>query len=77
MRAEKAVELARHLGMATIGVGKGGVVSVMGDREKSSPIIERTAEHRILQYEGGHKRIIHYNPTLCITTIFPWRRRRT
>lgn len=61
---KKAVELARHLGMATIGVGKGGVLPFGhgGPGEIQPHIIERTAEHRILQYEGGHKRIIHYNP---------------
>jgi len=60
----KAVRLAKYLGMATIGVGKGGVIPFGhgGPGEIQPVVIERTDTHKILGYEGGHKRIIHYNP---------------
>ncbi len=61
---QAAVQLARYLGMSTIGVGKGGVLPFGhgGPGEIIPVVAERTPEHKILTYEGGHQRIIHYNP---------------
>lgn len=61
---ERAVRMAEYLDMATIGVGKGGVFPFGhgGPGEIQPVVLERTEEHKILQYEGGHKRRINYNP---------------
>jgi hypothetical protein len=47
-----------------VGVGKGGVFPFGhgGPGEIQPRVIERTSEHKILAYEGGHKRWINYNP---------------
>lgn len=59
-----AIKLASFLQMATIGVGKGGLLPFGhgGPGEILPTVIERTAEQKILLYEGGHKRVVHYNP---------------
>ena len=61
---ERAVRLARHLDTAFIGVGKGGVTTFGhgGPAEIQPRVIERTPDCKILQYEGGHKRRVNYNP---------------
>ncbi len=61
---QRAVNLAKYLGMATIGVGKGGVLPFGhgGPGEIQPTVIERREDCKILSYEGGHRRMIHYNP---------------
>lgn len=61
---QRAVRMAEHLDMATIGVGKGGVLPFGhgGPAEILPVVIERTPEYKILQYEGGHRRRFNYNP---------------
>ena len=61
---QRAVRLAEYLDMATIGVGKGGVLPFGhgGPAEIMPVVVERTPEYKILQYEGGHKRRFNYNP---------------
>ena len=61
---ERAVRMSQYVDMATVGVGKGGVFPFGhgGPGEIQPRVIERTSEHKILAYEGGHKRWINYNP---------------
>ena len=61
---ERAVRMSEYLDMATVGVGKGGVFPFGhgGPGELQPVVLERSAEHKILQYEGGHKRLFHYDP---------------
>ena len=61
---QRAVRMAEHLDMATIGVGKGGVLPFGhgGPAEIMPVVVERTPDYKILQYEGGHKRRFNYNP---------------
>ncbi|MBA7699204.1 hypothetical protein ES703_107894 [subsurface metagenome] len=60
----RAVRMAQHLDTAAIGVGKGGVIAFGhgGPTEIQPVVIERTGRYKILQYEGGHKRRVNYNP---------------
>jgi len=60
----RAVRMARHLDTATIGVGKGGVTTFGhgGPAEIQPVVIERNDQYKILQYEGGHKRRVNFNP---------------
>jgi len=61
---ERAVRMARHMDMCTLGVGKGGVFPFGhgGPGEIQPVVIERNPEFKILEYEGGSRRKIHYNP---------------
>lgn len=61
---ERAVRMSRYLDMCTVGVGKGGVFPFGhgGPGELQPQVLEQTAQYRILQYEGGHKRQINSNP---------------
>ncbi len=60
----RAVRMAQHLDTAAIGVGKGGVITFGhgGPAEIQPVVIERTDQYKILQYEGGHKRRVNFNP---------------
>lgn len=60
----RAVRMAQHLDTAAIGVGKGGVTSFGhgGPAEIQPVVIERTDQYKILQYEGGHKRRVNFDP---------------
>jgi hypothetical protein len=71
----RAIRMARHLDAATIGVGKGAVIDFGhgGPGEIQPRVIERTAEHKVLLYEGGHKRTIHFNPHSVRYHDFPVR----
>ena len=72
---KRAVRMARHLDMAFIGVGKGGVLMFGhgGPGEIQPHVIERTEGFKILQYEGGHKRRINNNPYSIRYYDFPVR----
>ena len=61
---ERAVRLAGHLDMATIGVGKGGVLPFGhgGPGEIQAAVVERTPQSKILEYEGGHRTRHNYDP---------------
>ena len=61
---ERAVRMSEYLDMATVGVGKGGVFPFGhgGPGEIQPVVLERSADRKILHYEGGHKRLFHYNP---------------
>lgn len=75
---ERAVRMARHVDMATIGAGKGGVFPFGhgGPGEIQPVVIERTAEYKILEYEGGHRRKHGYNPHSVRYYNFPVRDER-
>lgn len=70
---ETAVRMAQYLDMATIGVGKGGVFTFGhgGPGEIQPVVIERTNDYKILQYEGGHKRKVNFNPLSISYFDFP------
>ncbi len=72
---ERAVRMSEYLDMATVGVGKGGVFPFGhgGPGEIQPVVIERTETHKILQYEGGHKRYFNYNPHSIRYYDFPIR----
>ena len=59
-----ALRMAQHLDTAAIGVGKGGVTTFGhgGPAEIQPIVIERTDQYKILQYEGGHKRRVNFDP---------------
>jgi len=61
---ERAVRMAGYLEAASIGVGKGGVLSFGhgGPGEIQPRVIERTSRHKVLEYEGGHRREVQFNP---------------
>lgn len=72
---EKAVRMAEYMDMATIGVGKGGVFPFGhgGPGEIQPVVVERTRDHKILQYEGGHMRYISSVPHSIRYYNFPVR----
>ena len=72
---ERAIRMASHLDSATIGVGKGAVLDFGhgGPGEIQPRVIERTAESKVLLYEGGHKRMMHFNPHSVRYYDFPVR----
>jgi hypothetical protein len=72
---ERAVRMAAHLDSAKIGVGKGGAITFgHGGPGEIQPVVEeRTAERKILLYEGGHRRMVHYNPHSVRYYDFPVR----
>jgi hypothetical protein len=59
-----AVNLGHYLDCATMGVGKGGLLPFAhgGPGEIQPKVIERGENYKILEYEGGHWRRIHYRP---------------
>ncbi len=59
-----AVRMGEFLDTCSLGVGKGGLLSFGhgGPGEVQPAVIERTSEYKILQYEGGHKRRINFEP---------------
>jgi len=69
----RAIRMAQHLDMAAIGVGKGGVTSFGhgGPAEIQPVVIERTDQYKILQYEGGHKRRVNFDPHSIMYYDFP------
>jgi len=70
---ERAVRMARHMDMATLGTGKGGVFPFGhgGPGEIQPVAIDRTPEYKVLQYEGGCRRKHHYNPHSIMYYHFP------
>jgi len=70
---ERAANMARYMDMATLGAGKGAVFPFGhgGPGEIQPVVIERTAEHKILQYEGGSRRKHGYNPHSIMYYHFP------
>ncbi len=75
---ERAVEMARHMDMATIGAGKGAVFPFGhgGPGEIQPVVTERSPNHKILQYEGGHLRKHGYNPHSIRYYNFPVKEER-
>jgi hypothetical protein len=61
---QAAIRLAAYLDAATMGVGKGGPIPFAhgGPGEIAPHVIERGDNYKILEYEGGHWRKIHYRP---------------
>ncbi len=66
---ERAIRMARHLDTVFIGVGKGGVTTFGhgGPGEIQPEVVERSPAHvrpafKVLRYEGGHKRMVRYDP---------------
>ena len=61
---ECAVRMGAFLDTSSIGVGKGGLLSFGhgGPGEIQPVVIERTSDYKILQYEGGHKRQVNFEP---------------
>jgi hypothetical protein len=72
---ERAIRMARHLDCATIGVGKGAVLDFGhgGPGEIQPIVIERTASYKVLLYEGGHRRTVHFSPHAIRYHDFPVR----
>jgi hypothetical protein len=72
---ECAIRLARHLDTAFIGVGKGGVTTFGhgGPGEIQPEVVERGPSYKILRYEGGHRRMVHYDPHSVRYYDFPVR----
>ena len=70
---ERAVRMARHMDMATLGAGKGSVFPFGhgGPGEIQPLVIERTPEYKILEYEGGCRRKHGYNPHSVMYYHFP------
>jgi len=70
---QRAVRLARYLDMATLGAGKGAVLPFGhgGPGEIQPVVTERTAQHKILEYEGGSRRRHGYNPHAIMYYHFP------
>ncbi len=70
---EKALQFAGTLNIPCIGVGNGGVTPFGhgGPAEIMPRVIERQKHYKILQYEGGHKRKIMYNPVSIQYYDFP------
>jgi hypothetical protein len=69
----RAIRMAEYLDTATIGTGKGGVTTFGhgGPAEIQPTVIERTDQYKILQYEGGHKRLVNFNPLSIRYYDFP------
>ncbi len=69
----RALQMAQHLDTAAIGVGKGGVIAFGhgGPAEIQPVVIERTGRYKILQYEGGHKRRVNFDPHSISYYDFP------
>jgi hypothetical protein len=77
---ERAIRMARHLDTALIGVGKGGVTTFGhgGPGEIQPEVVERSSggpggRYKIQRYEGGHKRMVHYDPHSIRFYDFPVR----
>ncbi|HUV07868.1 MAG TPA: uroporphyrinogen decarboxylase family protein [Spirochaetia bacterium] len=72
---DRAVRMAEYLDTTFIGVGKGGVLSFGhgGPAEIQPAVVEKNEEYKVLLYEGGHKRKIHYNPHSVHYYDFPVR----
>jgi hypothetical protein len=72
---ERAIRMARHLDTAFIGVGKGGVTAFGhgGPGEIQPEVVERGPSYKILHYEGGHRRMVHYDPHSVRYYDFPVR----
>lgn len=70
---ERAVLMAEHMDMATVGAGKGAVFPFGhgGPGEIQPEVIERTPEYKILEYEGGCRRKHGYNPHSIMYYHFP------
>ncbi len=69
----KAVNFAKTLLTPCIGVGDGGVTPFGhgGPAEIQPRVIERSDSYKVLQYEGGHKRKILYDPVSIQYFSFP------
>jgi len=72
---KRAVRMAKHMDMATIGAGKGAVFPFGhgGPGEIQPEVIERSPEYKILEYEGGCRRKHGYNPHSIMYYHFPVR----
>ncbi len=69
----RAIRMAEYLDTSIIGTGKGGVTTFGhgGPAEIQPTVIERTDQYKILQYEGGHKRLVNFNPLSIRYYDFP------
>ena len=69
----RAIRMGKYLDTAIIGTGKGGVTTFGhgGPAEIQPTVIERTDQYKILQYEGGHKRLVNFNPLSIKYYDFP------
>ena len=73
LHRQHAVNLAKHLGIACLGVGHGGPVPFGhgGPAELQPQVVQRTDEYKILEYEGGHHRKINFHPHAIQYYNFP------
>jgi len=70
---ERAIRMGTYLDVTTMGVGKGGLLAFGhgGPGEIQPRVIKRTDQYKILLYEGGHKRQVHFRPHAIRYYAFP------